>query len=126
MIRLTKGFMRYENYMFIALQFDGHITQQSWFHNNVLTTLFNLLQNKTRETLLLSSCHTKKRKKKKKYSDNKYFFFFWVCVYKKLRLKKPCEQVIIFNNVLSFFGGEQVFLIKLLWKFALCYKFFIQ
>lgn len=66
--------MRYKNYMFIALQFDGHITQQSWFHNNVFTTLFNLLQNKTRERLLLSSCHTKK---KMKYSDNKYFFFFW-------------------------------------------------
>ena len=111
--------MRYENYMFIALQFDGHITQQSWFHNNVLTNLFNLLQNNTRETLLLSSCHTKK-KKNTVIINTFFFFFFWVCVYKKLRLKKPCEQVIIFNNVLSFFGGEQVFLIKLLWKFALC------
>ena len=82
MIRLTKGFMRYENYMFIALQFDGHITQQIWFHNNVLTTLFNLLQNKTRETLLLSSCHTKKRKKRKRNTViiSTFFFFLGLCI----------------------------------------------
>lgn len=81
MIRLTKGFMRYENYTFIALQFDGHITQQSWFHINVLTTLFNLLQNKTRETLLLSSFHTKKKKKRNTVIINTFVFFVFGFVY---------------------------------------------
>lgn len=51
--------------MFIALQFDGHITQQSWFHNNVFTTLFNLLQNKTRESYFCQVVIQKKEKKKK-------------------------------------------------------------
>ena len=66
--------------MFIALQFDGHITQQSWFHINVLTTLFNLLQNKTRETLLLSSFHTKKKKKRNTVIISTFFFFGFVYI----------------------------------------------